>query len=184
MILFSEFYETKEIPPKEYFCSLKDSPAQILEKEEFFRKAKNFSWNFMDQMKSYIFFQGKHILNASLKLIDICHEIQILLQQNYSGKEMPIRSPFSVANCGSFIYHLIVHYAMVDLDRPIYSPKFSEKGVYDSNCSQPEFIFQYFFKHLRKDNDLQASYLSPLGGAKFGFISPDIFDKTKGTVFP
>jgi hypothetical protein len=58
--------------------------------------------------------------------------------------------------------------------------RWSENGVYEGNCSKIEFEFQHYIKYLRKDHILEASYLTPYGGARFGNVRPDIYDKTNG----
>jgi hypothetical protein len=120
---FLGYYQRKEIPPHEYFCSLKDSPSQVEEKKIFWFKIKSKPWEFMEQMRRYLFFEAKHLLAAGLKVIKISYEIQKVLQLNYPGKEMDIGCLFASPNSGAFMYTLMMHYSTVDLDGPIFSTR-------------------------------------------------------------
>ena len=111
----------------------------------------------MHEMKQYLFHKAQCLLAASLKLIDICYDIQLLLQHSYPGTPMAFISPFHTSNSGTFMFCVMLHYIKSELDAPIYATRYAEKGVFDANCSFPEFQFQHYWKHFRKDNDLQAS---------------------------
>ena len=77
----------------------------------------------MDQMKLYMVSTAKHLLTAGLRVIDICYEIQNMLQINYPEKGMATGCPFASANSGAFMYSLMMHYVTADLDAPIFSTR-------------------------------------------------------------
>ena len=77
----------------------------------------------MDQMKLYVLSKAKHLLSAGLRVMDICYEIQDMLQKHYPEKKMETGCPFASANSGSFIYSLMIHYVTADLDTPIFSTR-------------------------------------------------------------
>ena len=52
-----------------------------------------------------------------------------------------------------------------------------EKGVYSGATSKKEFTFQMYMKHIRKDNDLKASYLTSRP-FMLGREIPDVYDST------
>ena len=102
-----------------------------MERFSFWEGIRKLPWNFMDQMKQFLYCKAQRLLTASLKLIDICYDIQLLLQYNYPGKEMPFISPFNTTNSGSFIFCLMLHYTKSELDTPLYATRYAEKGIYD-----------------------------------------------------
>ena len=127
-LMFSDFFNTTDIPSKEYFFSLLDSPEQLQAKETFWDSIKDINWEFMDQMKRYLMTHVRHLLRASIKLLNYCCDIQRMLRRNYS-LQLPIGSIFNMRNSGSFLSKLMIDYSTSELSAPIYSIRNSEKGM-------------------------------------------------------
>ena len=68
------------------------------------------------------------------------------------------------------------------MDLPLYSLKHGETGIYSSNCSEPEFYWQHYIRHLRPESKLHGSYISSYGGKKFKKNYPDMYDESKGEI--
>ena len=73
--------------------------------------------------------------------------------------------------------------SLIPLDLPVFAFKFEEQGVPISGTSHEEYIFQKYFSWKYPNSNLQGSYLSPYGAAKFDKFRPDIFFEDTQTAF-
>ena len=83
-INYEKFYNMNSLPQLEYFQFLSDSN-EVLEKKQMFWKnmeAIN-NWNFMEQMKLYLFNKAENLLKATVKLSKLFQEIQHLMRDHY-----------------------------------------------------------------------------------------------------
>ena len=158
----------------------------LKKKQLFWKNMKAINkWNFMEQMKLYLFNKAENLLEATVKLSKLSYEIQDLLRKNYSEKHRyPMGSIFRCYGINSYTYLLFIHYSTVVLEKPIYCFNFEEKGISDYSCSEKEFEFQNFLRwKLPPTTDLFGSYLSPRGAKKFGQFQADVYDASEKIVY-
>ena len=135
-------------------------------------------WNFMDQMKLYLFNKAEKLLEATVKLSKLSYEIQHLLRNHYAEKHRyPVGSIFRCFGVNLFVYLIFIHYSTVVLEKPIYCFDFEERGISDYSCSKMEYVFQMYWKwKLPPATRLFGSYLSPKGAKKFDKFQADVYD--------
>ena len=183
---YEEFYNMNILPQLEYFQFLSDSNEVLEEKEMFWKNIKAINkWNFMDQMKLYLFNRAEKLLEATVKLSKLSYEIQHLLRNHYAEKHRyPVGSIFRCFGVNSFMYLLFIHYSTVVLEKPIYCFDFEEKGISDFSCSKKEFEFQNFWRwKLPSTTELFGSYISPRGAKKFDKFQADVYDATNKIIY-
>ena len=102
-------------------------------------------WNFMDQMKLYLFNKAEKLLEATVKLSKLSYEIQHLLRNHYAEEHRyPVGSIFRCFGVNSFVYLLFIHYSTVVLEKPIYCFDFEEKGISDYSCCKKNLNSRIF----------------------------------------
>ena len=165
------------LPDLAYFQCLSDSKKISKEKELFWKSIEKKNWHFVEEMKKYLFNKTQKLMEATVKLTILAHDIQNMLRENYGEKEkFPIGSIFREINQTSFFYNLVVNYVTKSVDLPIYALSFEERGIDSSNCSKMEFVWQHFVRFKRPQSDLHGAYLSPYGSWKFDKFCPDVYD--------
>ena len=83
------------LPDLAYFQCLSDSKKISKEKELFWKSIKKKNWHFVEEMKKYLFNKTQKLMEATVKLTILAHDIQNMLRENYGEKEkLPIVSIF------------------------------------------------------------------------------------------
>ena len=168
---------TKE-PNLNHYFNLDDTKRERMEKEYYYKSLPQDPDGFMfdREMKKYLLEVASGLLHACLKLQSVTYAIQMSVKENYQGITQEIGSIYRCPSTIGFFYYILVSYCTYGLKTPILSLKNGETGVFQSNCSNKEFVFQKFIRYKRKNNELHASHLSALGGKRFFKQYPDIYD--------
>ena len=183
LINFKKWYNLNDLPSFQTFKNLTDSHDLVKKKIQFYEKIQNETWNFQYQMKNYLMDKGRIMLFAVVKLNNLAFKIQEFLRNNYPLSAWKnIGSIFQVKTVATFFYSLLLHYIKFNLEKPIYSLSFAEKGIYTGNTSQKEFFYQHYVKFLRPSSVLISSYLTPEGPKRFGQTICDLYDESLNEV--
>ena len=179
LINFRKWYNLNDLPSFQAFKNLSDSHDLVQKKVQFYEKIQNETWNFQNEMKKYLMEKGKLMLFAIVKLANLSFKIQEFLRNNYPlAAWKNVGSIFQVKTVATFFYSLLLHYIKFNLEKPIYSLSFAEKGIYSGNTSQKEYFFQHYVKFLRPSSVLISSFLTPEGPKRFGQIICDLYDES------
>ena len=162
------------------FLSLNDTFLVKDAKLKYYSSLDIEEWDFEDQLKRFLFENCSHIMLSMVKLAKLTSQMQ-----NFLKKKIPCRiekahgSIFKCYSSAQFFYHLMVHYVTQKEEVPIYSLRNGETGIYSSNCSKAEFIFQHYTAYKRPQSKLFASHLSSYGCKTFSSHFPDVYDESK-----
>ena len=114
-----------------------------------------------------------------------CFKIQEMLQRFLKKDNVPFVHPFKspIVSISSFAYKLLTDYTLSEHN--LMTTEFTETGIYDHNCSIPEW---YLSKKVQKDkpgNKLWGAYLKNTGSFRgFGRIAtPDVYDETEAKCY-
>lgn len=180
MILNSEDLGRSEKPEFFDFLSLNDTFLVKDAKLKYYSSLNIEEWDFEDQLKRFLFENCSHIMLSMVKLAKWTSKMQTFLKEKIPCRiEKAHGSIFKCYNSAQFFYHLMVHYVTQKEEVPIYSLRNGETGIYSSNCSKAEFIFQHYTAYKRPQSKLFASHLSSYGCKTFSSHFPDVYDESK-----
>ena len=180
-------------PHLSYFLCLTDTFDEIAKKKDYYENI-HAVYDFEEELRSFLYENCSHIMISMVKLADLTYDIQNHLifkhlniknihLQNIRADQKKPGSIFRCYNSNGFFYHLLLYYATNNkMDLPLYSLKHGETGIYSSNCSEPEFMFQNYIKYKRPNCKLYGSHISSYGCKKFKKNYPDMYDESKGEI--
>ena len=165
--------------PRNYFISVEEDSKLLTEKKEkFYIEFNKNDQTLKDLMQEYLHTELLFLSNLCLKIEETGEAFQNCLRKTEKQKELPLISVFSHVTQTSFFYAILTNYTLSFHEKfEFFTTMDPEKGVYSGATSKKEFTFQMYMKHIRKDNDLKASYLTSRP-FMVGREIPDVYDST------
>ena len=141
-----KFYELKEFP-KTYIRDIDDGKEIRQKKEEFHSQFLNSSKTLGELLSEYLKTELESLSKICLKIEETAIAFQNCLRKSRKQKKLPIISIFSENTHTAFFYSILTNYALKIVEKDdIYTLMNPEKGVYSSNCTRKQFVYEMYTK--------------------------------------